>query len=251
MNDVIQKGYAEKVPVEEIAGPEGRTWYIPHHGVFHPRKNKLRVVYDCAASYKGFSLNKELLQGPDLTSSLVGVLIRFREEPIALMGDIEAMFHQVKVPPKDRDLLRFLWWQDNSIEKPLQEYRMCVHLFGATSSPACSNYALRKTAEEASSQYGPEVTNTILRNFYVDDCLRSVSSEAEAIDLVKNLREACSVGGFNLTKWLSNSREVLKSIPQGDRAKDVRSLDLSQDPLPSKASEDAETMVALAIGGQL
>ena len=233
MDDMILKGYAERVPVEELQGPEGRTWYIPHHGVYHPRKHKLRVVYDCAASYKGFSLNKELLQGPDLTSSLVGVILRFRQDPVALMGDIEGMFHQVKVTNKDRDLLRFLWWQDSDIERPIEQYRMCVHLFGATSSPSCANYALRKTAEAASSRYSQHVTNTILRNFYVDDCLRSVQTEAEAISLVKDLKEVCSSGGFRLTKWLSNSREVLKTIPEADRAKDVRSLDLSQDPLPS------------------
>ncbi|XP_072021165.1 uncharacterized protein [Amphiura filiformis] len=232
VNDMIRKGYAERVPVEELEGSPGRTWYIPHHGVIHPRKNKLRVVYDCAATYKGFSLNKELLQGPDLTSNLHGVVMRFRQEPVALMGDIEAMFHQVEVSRKDRDLLRFLWWQEGDIERPVEEYRMCVHPFGATSSPAIANFALRRTAEAASSQYSQEVIDTMLHNFYVDDCLRSVPTESEAVSLVKDLQEVCRSGGFRLTKWLSNSREVLKTVPPAERAKDIRSLDLSQDPLP-------------------
>ena len=56
-------------------------WYIPHHGVYHPKKpDKLRVVFDCSAEFQGHSLNRHLLQGPDLTNSLVGVLCRFREE---------------------------------------------------------------------------------------------------------------------------------------------------------------------------
>ena len=47
--------------------------------------------------YDGVSLNSNLLPGPDLTNSLVGVLLRFRQSKIGMMSDIEAMFHQVNV----------------------------------------------------------------------------------------------------------------------------------------------------------
>lgn len=112
MSDMISKGYAEKVPDDVLERIDGRKWYLPHHGVLHPQKKKLRVVFDCGATFRGVSLNSQLLQGPDLTSTLVGVLARFHKEPIVITADIEAMFHQVKVPIKDRDLLRFLWWPD-------------------------------------------------------------------------------------------------------------------------------------------
>ena len=60
-------------------------------------KNETRSVsfFDCSAEYEGEALNKHLLQGPNLTSKLVGVLSRFRQEPVAFMADIEAMFLQV------------------------------------------------------------------------------------------------------------------------------------------------------------
>ncbi len=74
-----------------------------------------------------------------MTSSLIGVLTRFRQEQVAVMADVESMFHQVKVPPEDADLLRFLWWPDSDLSQELQEYRMEVHLFGATSSPSCAS----------------------------------------------------------------------------------------------------------------
>ena len=80
-----------------------------HHGVYHPRKGKLQVVFDCGAEFKGTSLNEQLLQGPNLTSSLIGVLLRFRQEPIAFMSDVKSMFYQVKVAEEDKDFLRFLW----------------------------------------------------------------------------------------------------------------------------------------------
>lgn len=75
--------------------------------MYHPKKIKLRVVFNCTASFQGRSLNGELLQGPDLTNTLVGVLLRSREEPIAMMADIKLMFYQVSVPKEDADLLRF------------------------------------------------------------------------------------------------------------------------------------------------
>lgn len=110
MDNLLSNGYAERVPTTDLARSDGKVWYIPHHGVCHPKKGKIRVVFDCAASFQGTSLNAQLLSGPDLTSTLIGVLTRFRKEPVVLMSDVEAMFHQVQVPEEDVDLLRFLWW---------------------------------------------------------------------------------------------------------------------------------------------
>ena len=42
----------------------------------------------------------------------------------------------------------------------------------------------------------------------------------------------CAKGGFNLTKFVSNSREVMMSVPPEDRAKEIKGLDLSIDKLP-------------------
>ena len=67
------------------------------------------MVFDCSAKFAGTSLNDQLLQGPDLTNSLVGVLTRFRQESVALVCDIKAMFYEVFVPEEQRDFLRFLW----------------------------------------------------------------------------------------------------------------------------------------------
>ena len=123
MNTLISKNYAELVPQQQLHYKKGKVWYIPHHGVIQG-KGSLRVVFDCGATFKGASLNSELLPGPNLTSSLLGVLLRFRKEVVAFMGDIQAMFHQVKVAEEDRDFLRFLWWPDGDITQDLKEYRM-------------------------------------------------------------------------------------------------------------------------------
>lgn len=66
MTDVIDKGYAEVVPPHQLKREDGKVWYIPHHGVYHPKKKTLRVVFDCGAVYRGTSLNCQLLQVPTL-----------------------------------------------------------------------------------------------------------------------------------------------------------------------------------------
>lgn len=128
MEDVIDRGYAERVPPEELQQSDGRVWYIPYHAVYHPRKpGKIRVVFDCGAEFRGESLNRHLLQCPDLINSLiVEVLCRFRKEHVALMCDIEAMFHQVKVSPNCRNFLRFLWWENGNFDSNPVEFRRII-----------------------------------------------------------------------------------------------------------------------------
>ena len=153
-------------------GPLGTQWYLPYHPVFNPQE---------PGKIRGTSLNAQMLQGPDLTNSLVWVLCRFRQELIAVMSDVEATFHQVHVRSSDCDALRFLWWPDGNLEDQPQEYQMTVHLFGGASSPSCTNFALKRTAEHHSADFDTETVETVKRNLYVDDCLKSVSSEDKAI----------------------------------------------------------------------
>lgn len=233
MSDIIDRGYAERVPAEEASLKNGRVWYIPHHGVYHPKKpEKIRVVFDCSVEFAGESLNRHLLQGPDLTNNLVGVLCRFRQDPVALMCDIEGMFHQVNVNPEHRNFLRFLWWENGNLHSEPIEFRMTVHLFGATSSPGCANFALKKTASDYEGQYGTEAANFVKNDFYVDDGLKSVSTPEVAISLVKNTKSLCEKGGFNLHKFISNHKAVIDTIPHEDRSKDLQNLDITKDTLP-------------------
>ena len=69
------------------------------------------------------------------------------------------------------------------------DFKMLVHLFGATSSPSVCSYILRKTAEDNAHLFNKNVIDTVYRNFYVDDCLKSVETVEEAIELQKDLRK--------------------------------------------------------------
>lgn len=180
--------------------------------------------------FHGTSLNDQLLQGPDYINNLAGVLMRFRQEEVALVADIEHMFHQVRVPAEDCDALRFLWWSGDLHDEPA-EYQMLVHIFGASSSPCCSNKALRQTADDNEDKYGSEAAVTVRRNFYVDDLLKSVQTTDQATALAVKLTAMLKEGGFHLTKFLSNRREVLSALPTQERANPTLNLELDQLPI--------------------
>ncbi|XP_026728198.1 uncharacterized protein LOC113494186 [Trichoplusia ni] len=181
---LIENGYAEKAPVTTT---KGKTFYLPHFAVVHPVKRKPRIVFDAAAKYEGRSLNDALLAGPDLLQSLFGVLLRFREGPVAVMADIQDMFLRVKVKEEDRDCLRFLWRGSRRTGKP-EEYRMSSIIFGAASSPATAIYVMNKNAEDFKITH-PKAVKAIRRNHYMDDYLQSFSSTAEAKKISREVKE--------------------------------------------------------------
>ena len=102
---------------------------------------------------------------------------------------------------------------------------MLVHLFGGASSPSCPNYALKKTAEDK-KDFNEVTIPTIKCKFYVDDCLKSVPTNPKAGKLVGELHELLSRGGFRLTKWTSNSKKVMDSAPESEKAPSVKNLNL-------------------------
>ncbi|KAK7880577.1 hypothetical protein WMY93_032789, partial [Mugilogobius chulae] len=224
MSEVIEKGDAEEALSE---AKEGEKWFIPHHGIYHPQKpDKLRVVFDASAKYKGSSLNDHLLSGPDLLNNLNGVLFRFRRHQVALLCDIEKMFHQFHVYEGDRDYLRFLWWKNGNLNTEPQEFRMKVHLFGATSSPGCANYGLKHLAKENEALF-PLASEFIMKDFYVDDGVTSTATIKEAIQLATEAQTLCASGGLRLHKFVSNNQTVLESIPPSERATPMKDCDLA------------------------
>ena len=106
MNELILKSYVR----ESLSAVEaGKYWYLPHHGIYHSNKpGNIRVIFDLSTEFHGTSINKTLLSRPDMTNQIVGVLLWFREEQIAVTSDIESMYHWVEVPENQRCFLKFL-----------------------------------------------------------------------------------------------------------------------------------------------
>ena len=203
--------------------------YLPYYGVYHPNKpHKTRVAFDSGAEFNGIFINKELIPGPALENQLFGVLKRFRENKIAFMADIEKIYFQIFVAEECRYLLTFLWWRDgNILDKPIV-YEMFVDVFRGVSSGACSNYALKRTAIENKDIYGNEASEigTLRNNFYVNNLLKPVEHEDNAIHLIKKMRSMCFQGGFNSTNFYSNSKKVLLSILEERKKTCMKNEDL-------------------------
>ena len=229
MQSYFLEGYAEVVPANELQNSE-RSWFLPHHHVINPKKpEKLRIVFDCAAEVKGVSLNNSLIQRPDLTNLLVGVLTRFREGPVALVADILSMFHQVKVNNEDKNALKFLWWKECDFTKQPDVCRMTVHLFGSQSSPSCASFSLRHTAELFKDQYSARAVKAVQRNFYVDDFLFSAATLEEGRSTARKIAQMLSKVGFVLTKWITNTPKALEDFPTDACAKFDKSVSVSSE----------------------
>ena len=134
---------------------------------------------DAAAKHDGVSLNDKLHTGPDLLNSLVGVLLRFREQRVGLADDIEPMFHQVQIIEDQPALM----WRNLELERPADVYQIVVMLFRAASSPRMTNYVLRKTALDNRQDvaFSLDTIKSVEKNFYMDDFLKSVCDETTAV----------------------------------------------------------------------
>lgn len=70
-----------------------------------------------------------------------------------------------------------------------------VHLFGAASSPGCTNYRMKYLASQSQNEKDyPAAASFIKKNFYVDDGLISVESVDSAIKLVREAQTVCTKG---------------------------------------------------------
>ncbi|XP_077969046.1 uncharacterized protein LOC144422908 [Styela clava] len=224
IHEYIQNGYAEYIPIHELPH-SNRTSYLPHHYT----GQKVRVVFDCSAEFQGTRLNNNLLSGPFNTNTLVGVLLCFRQEPVAVICDIRQMFHRIRVNPPDCDSMRFLWWPNDDLSRDPVELKMLSHIFGCKSSPSVATFALRKVADDNLSNADSVTIETVNRNFFVDDCLKSLPTADQIVSLISQLRKLLDTCGFHHAKFISNDQAVLDSIPDEDKAPSMVDFDIQGD----------------------
>ncbi|XP_057695101.1 thymocyte nuclear protein 1 isoform X1 [Corythoichthys intestinalis] len=234
IQNMLDNDHAEIAP---ILDSNKEHWYLPSFGVYHPQKpNQLRVVFDSSAEFEGQSLNKVLLSGPDLNNTLLGVLMRFRKESVAFSADVQQMFYCFQVREDHRDYLRFLWYENNDMSKSVCDYRMKVHVFGNSPSPAVAIYCMRRAAVEGEEEHGLDAKQFVMRHFYVDDGLASTASSEEAVEILTNAQNMLAQSNLKLHKIASNDSKVVEAFPVAERAKDLKDLDLEFDNIPLQRS---------------
>ena len=222
--DDIIKGWLKSNYIEETQNEMGKQqFFLPHFPVIRQDKTttKIRPVMDAAAKCKGPNgpkcLNDGLLEGPKLIQPVPDVLMRFRHNRVAVIGDLKEMFLQVVLPEKDRNFHKFIWFDDNGNKK---YYRFRVHCFGNRSSPAVAIFAIKHHAELHRDAF-PRAVETVLQSTIVDDNCDSVESTEEGLKLIQDLKTLYSTAGMEIRKWASNDVEIMSNLPDEDKAANV------------------------------
>lgn len=206
MNTYIELGHMSAVPQSQNIDA---NYYLPHHGVVKTSSltTKLRVVFNGSSpSSSGWSVNDLQHTGPPVYNELFNILLQFRQHSVAVCSDIEKMYRQILVHPKDRYLQNVVWRPDSKAD--MCSYTLNTITYGTTSAPYLAIRCIKQLARDFKNDY-PKASKVISDNFYVDDLIASFPSEGEAISVCTEVCKILDSACFKLRKWVSNKSEVV------------------------------------------
>ncbi|XP_031634739.1 uncharacterized protein LOC116348029 [Contarinia nasturtii] len=210
--------YLESNHMSLSKSPANEGYYLPHHAVIREESTttKQRTVFDASATTtNGFSLNDRCLNGPTIQPELFDIFTRWRTHKIALVADIEKMYRQIRMDPEDRKYQKILW--RFSKDEPIQTYELNTVTFGVKPAPIMAIFSTFFLADEAKSQF-PLASESIKKDFYVDDCQSGSYSTSSAKALQTELNALFSSAHMTLRKWAANDQAALEGIPPENRA---------------------------------
>ena len=114
------------------------------------------------------------------------------------------------------DALRYLW-RDLKRDDPPRVYRLLRLAFGVNCSPFLPITTVQSHAKKCKEQF-PDASREVLSNMYVDGCLTGADDVGATVELQQSLDKMMEQGGFNLTKWASNSKYVLSHIEEQEQS---------------------------------
>ena len=176
----------------------------------------VRLVFDAAAKYGGKSLNDAISVGPNLLKPFLKCLFRFRLRKFAYIGDVSQMFCQIRLDESDRAFVRVVF-PDPETGK-ITDLEINVGLFGVNSMPNISQKALLEN-NKINGEGLDMGKETVDESTYMDDLLDSKDEESEVSQVIKELIILLGFISMVPRKWMTNSKAVLKEIPEADRAK--------------------------------
>ena len=237
IEDLLDRKAAREVTQAELNNFEGVKFYLSHHAVMKPdsKSTPCRIVFNSSARIKGLSLNDCLAKGPSLLNVLLGILLRFRQNHVAFIGDISKMYHSIDINLKDQMTHLFLW-RNFQCEAYPRTYAMTAVNMGDRPSATIAQIALRKTAEEVSKEY-PDESDVILNNSYMDDISGSIDTEETALRYMKNIEQILNNKGFKIKEWIYNGKGGNK-----------KSSDQEQVQVLMGVSEDGDTVTEGVLG---
>ncbi|CAA9995046.1 unnamed protein product [Nesidiocoris tenuis] len=194
------------------------TFVIPHFAIQRDSSTSpVRVVFDGSCrDTSGLSLNDRLLTGPSLQKDIAEIVTLFRLAPVAVTCDIEKMFRNVKVDPRDRHVQRVLYRERET--DPLVQYEINTLVYGLSSSPFLAQRTLQQLVADEGAEF-PLASKAILECCFMDDIAYALSDLQTAKRYKDEMVSLMRRGGFELRKWASNSIELLQDIPAGHQSK--------------------------------
>ncbi|VDN29658.1 unnamed protein product [Gongylonema pulchrum] len=181
---------------------------------------KIRMVFDASAKTNiRKSLNDLLYRGPVLLNDLVEILLRFRPMEIAIICDIEKVYHQLALNEKDQDVTRFLWLKN--VDDLTEGKNLIIFPFRRVPIGVVSSTFLLAAGIKHHLQSMPSnVAKELERNLYVDNAILEAENPQEANSKCKELKEIFKKAQMNMREFLSNPIQFNKSIPESDRKKE-------------------------------
>ncbi|XP_067949746.1 uncharacterized protein [Watersipora subatra] len=169
IEDMICRDVARKLTADEIEKWAGPKFYISHLAVENQKSlsTPVSIVFNSSQKFQGQSLNDALAKGPDCyLTNLMGILLRWREKPAVMIGDVRKMFNSIKITKEEQHCHRFLW-------------------------------------QDMDANRDPEMYVITRVNMEIDRPLpQSVDSEAEAKLLADDATQVLKEGGFNIKGWV-------------------------------------------------
>ena len=218
---MIDRNVCRKLDLTERENHIGPVFFIPHE-VLKPdsKSTPFRIVFNTSANFHGYILNEYYAKGPQMINNLLGILLRFRKERFAMVGDIRKMYHSIKLSLRDQMTHLFLWRNLDENKDP-DEYAITAVNFGDHLSAAVAIAALQKTVDldenafQKAENAFQKAKNAIKNNSYMDDILESCPNLDEGLKLMKEIEDILKQGGFYMKEWITS--QVDKIVLKGDQ----------------------------------
>jgi hypothetical protein len=213
LNHVV-KEQVELAPTTEISTG---VFYLPHHAVKKERRGKIkwRIFLD-ASSSEGHSpsWNDVLEMGCNQLPEVLATLLRFRDNNVAIIGDIEQAFLQLSLDRRNRDLTRFLWYRISQDEdgncyttNEVFTYSFTRLPFGLTCSPLLLSATVRELVTMCKEEY-PKAAHLIAGNMFMDDFVAGADDGNGAISIYYDLSALMKTIKLPMAKWATSCHEL-------------------------------------------
>ncbi|XP_061395049.1 uncharacterized protein LOC133330652 [Musca vetustissima] len=212
IQEYLSLGHMELV--ESIPSNNKPCFYLPHHGVFKPESvtTRLRVVFNGSCpTATGKSLNDWLYVGPVLQKDIISLILQWRLYKFVFNADISKMYRQILINPKHANFQRIVYRP--SPDEEIKDYKLKTVTFGLNCAPYLALRTLQQLAQDEEDRF-PIGAKILRENMYVDDVLVGTHSIAEAMLAKGQLISILESAGFNLRKWTSNDKEIIKDLPR-------------------------------------